>query len=73
MGAARRIYLPDSCLREHKLIRMQNYPSPLCTITPDNERFCIHLVVQGNSNKQICRVLIVKERLKITSRPVSVN
>lgn len=41
-----RIYLPDSCLREHKLIRMQNYPSPLCTLSP-RQREILHLVVQG--------------------------
>ena len=55
-----RIYLPDSCLREHKLIRMQNYPSPLCTLSP-RQREILHLVVQGNSNKQICRVLGIAE------------
>ncbi|EMC7915720.1 response regulator transcription factor [Enterobacter kobei] len=55
-----RIYLPDSCLREHKLIRMHNSPPPLRTLSP-RQREILHLVVQGHSNKQICRVLGIAE------------
>lgn len=55
-----KIYLPDSCLREGNLIRMQNHSVSLCALSP-RQREILHLVVQGNSNKQICRVLGIAE------------
>ncbi|HFS0175014.1 response regulator transcription factor [Enterobacter kobei] len=39
---------------------MHNSPPPLRTLSP-RQREILHLVVQGHSNKQICRVLGIAE------------
>lgn len=55
-----RIYLPESCLREQRFIRLQHDAESVCLLSP-RQREILDLVVQGNSNKQICRLLGIAE------------
>lgn len=55
-----RIYLPEKCLLGEQSLRFQQNSEPLCTLSP-RQREILDLVVQGNSNKQICRRLGIAE------------